>query len=379
MKHVVPGVFLALFFLPLLAAAGPPRVTMEGSPMFISDLQIHTFTIRVDSVDELFAYSVSVGYDATAIAVQGVFSLDFLSNTGSSTARFMDYATAGTIDVDESILGVTPQTTPSGGLFTVYFRVPASQAGISKKVPIIVSSCRMRDELNSTITCASDTGWIYLYPAMVRSKVYLQGPFVSSTTSMHTQLRDADYTDQRTSPYAQDPISYGRQLPANVVDWVLLQLRSTATGATLASKSCFLRSDGRIVFPDSTASNDVPFDVTAGNYYIVVRHRNHLGVMSASAVALGSAANTTLYDFTTGQGQAYGTNAMRTLSVSNYGLFSGDANNDLRINSTDKTQWNAQNGLIGFRNSDFDLSARVNSTDKVTYWAPNNGIISQIP
>lgn len=378
MKHVVPGVFLALFFLPLLAAAGPPRVTMEGSPMFISDLQIHTFTIRVDSVDELFAYSVTVDYDATAIAVQGVFSLDFLSNTGSSTARFMDYATAGTIEVDESILGITPQTTPSGGLFTVYFRVPASQAGIAKKVPIIVSSCRMRDELNSTIICASDTGWIYLYPAMVRSKVYLQGPFVSSTTSMHTQLRDADYTDQRTSPYAQDPISYGRQLPSNVVDWVLLQLRSTATGAAIASKSCFLRTDGRIVFPDSTASNDVPFDVSAGNYYIVVRHRNHLGVMSASAVALGSAANTTLYDFTTGQGQAYGTNPMIGVGTS-YALYAADSNGDGRINATDATIWFAVNGSLLFSGADINLDSRINATDFVFFWFSNNGQISQIP
>ena len=379
MKLPIQWILLFLLLCPIQAFAGPPRVSMENSPMFISDQSIHTFTIRVDSVDELFAFSITVNYDATAIYVLGAFSLDFLSNAGSSTARFLDYSTPGVIEADESILGISPQTASSGGLITVFFRVPTGQAGVAKKIPIITSSCRMRDEINHTINCASDTGWIYLYPALVRTKVFLQGPFVSSTSSMHNQLRNADYSDQRTSPYALDPITYNRQLPASVVDWVLVQLRSTYNGAVLRSKSCFLRTDGRIVYPDSTASNDVPFDVTAGNYYIIVRHRNHLGVQSANAIALGSAANTTLYDFTTGQGQAYGVNPMKILVVGTYGLFTGDANTDLRVNASDLALWSASNGLLGLYGADFDLSSRVNATDVVSYWVQNNGLISQIP
>jgi hypothetical protein len=377
MTKAVLRIVALLILCPLLAQAGPPRVSMENSPMFISDLAVHTFTIRVDRVDELFAFSVTIDYDAADILVLGALSLDFLSHTGSSTARFLDWSTPGTVQADESILGISPQTTPSGQLLSVFFRVPTGLAGVAKRVPIIISSCRMRDEINHTIDCESDTGWIYLYPAMVRTKVFLQGPFVPATTSMHTLLRDADYPDQRTSPYAQDPVSYGRQLPSNIVDWVLVQLRAVYNGAVLASKSCFLRTDGLIVYPDSTAVQDVPFAVSAGNYYIVVRHRSHLGIQSANAVALGGAA--VLYDFTTGQGQAYGTDPMYPLLPNSYGCRAGDGNYDSRINSTDRIIWNQQNGSIGYREADYDLSARINSTDNVSYWAVNNGKISQIP
>lgn len=377
MKLLLQWIFPVLLLCPELATAGPPWVSMENSPMFISNQSIHTFTIRVDSVDELFAFSITVNYDATAIDVLSVYSLDFLSNTGSSTARFLDYSTPGVIEADESILGISPQTAPSGGLITVVFRVPASQAGIAKKIPIVTSSCRMRDEINHTITCAADTGWIYLYPTMLRTKVFLQGPFVTASGGMHTQLRNADYLEQRTSPYTQDPVAFNRQLPPNIVDWVLVQLRSTYNGAVLRSKSAFLRTDGRIVYPDSTTTLDVPFDIPAGNYYIVVRHRNHLGVQSAGAVSLGNAANTSLYDFTTGQ--AYGVNPMKILVVGTYGLFTGDANTDLRVNASDLALWSASNGLLGLNGADFDLSSRVNATDVVSYWVQNNGLISQIP
>lgn len=344
--------------------------------MFISDLSIHSFTIRIDSVDELFAFSIAIDYNPADILVIGAISLDFLSHTGSSTARFLDYATPGRVQADESILGISPQTTPSGQLLTVFFRVPAGFAGVAKRVPIISSSCRMRDEINHTIDCIADTGWIYLYPAMVRTRVFLQGPFVPATTSMHTLLRNADYPDQRTSPYAQDPVTYGRQLPANVVDWVLVQLRGLYNGAVLASKSCFLRTDGMIVYPDSTALKDVPFDVTAGNYHIVVRHRNHLGVQSATAVALGGTA--ALYDFTTGQGQAYGTNAMEQPASGVYALIAGDANNDTQVNALDRNStWNDRN-RVAFLTSDVGLDSQVNALDRNITWN-NRNHISQIP
>lgn len=348
--------------------------------MFINDLADHTFTIRVDSVDELFAFSITIDYDAADILVLGAVSFDFLAHTGSSTARFLDWSTPGTVQADESILGINPQTTSSGQLLSVDFRVPTGMAGVPKRVPVIVSSCRMRDEINHTIDCEADTGWIYLYPAMVRTKVFLQGPFVPSTTSMHTLLRDADYPDQRTSPYTQDPVSYGRQLPPNVVDWVLVQLRSVYNGAVLASKSCFLRTDGLIVYPDSTALKDVPFDVGAGNYYIVVRHRNHLGIQSAAAVALGGTA--TLYDFTSAGTAAYGIQPMKAVAPGVFGMYSGDADSNGDVNATDfYVYWYVQNGTpyLYSKYADFDMNTDINAIDLVEHWISNTGTTSQIP
>ena len=94
----------------------------------------------------------------------------------------------------------------------------------------------------------------------------------------------------------------------SIVDWVLLQLRtatipgnpSTATNI-IAQRAAFLKSDGTIVDLDGT--NHVSFSgITHGSYYIVVKHRNHLAVMSADLVELKGI---TTYDFTTSESQVY--------------------------------------------------------------------------
>jgi hypothetical protein len=89
----------------------------------------------------------------------------------------------------------------------------------------------------------------------------------------------------------------------DIVDWVLLELRSAATpGTVVARKAALIREDGQIVDVDGSSEVSIS-GVPVGNYYVVVRHRNHLGVRSATAIALSGTAS--LYDFTTGQGQAF--------------------------------------------------------------------------
>ena len=48
----------------------------------------------------------------------------------------------------------------------------------------------------------------------------------------------------------------------------------------------------------------------AGAYFIVVWHRNHLGVVSSVAQALGATVPPAVYHFSTGQNMAYGTSPM---------------------------------------------------------------------
>ena len=68
-------------------------------------------------------------------------------------------------------------------------------------------------------------------------------------------------------------------------------------------------SDGSVV--DLDGSSQVKFNgIVPGNYYIVIRHRNHLPIMSANPVNL-SFTNSLLYDFSTAQTQAYGTQPMK--------------------------------------------------------------------
>jgi hypothetical protein len=93
------------------------------------------------------------------------------------------------------------------------------------------------------------------------------------------------------------------------VDWVRLELRSASTPTQLvATRQAVLWSNGsvRAANPD----DDLIFQVPAGTYHVVVRHRNHLPVMTASPVFLASnIATPTSLNFTLSSTPTYGTNA----------------------------------------------------------------------
>ncbi|HTY58594.1 MAG TPA: expansin EXLX1 family cellulose-binding protein [Bacteroidota bacterium] len=134
----------------------------------------------------------------------------------------------------------------------------------------------------------------------VVTKVYLQGPYESAGDTMRATL---GASIPRNHPYGGSPWSYtGKDsvttIPPHVVDWVLVQLRTgTAPSTTVASRAVFLRTNGMVV--DLDGVSPVRFTgVPAGNYYIVVRHRNHLAVMSKVPVPLSSAG--AMYDFLAG-------------------------------------------------------------------------------
>jgi hypothetical protein len=96
--------------------------------------------------------------------------------------------------------------------------------------------------------------------------------------------------------------------PNAIVDWVLVELRSTvAPHPVVATRSALLQRDGDIV--GTNGSSPVVFNNPAGNYMVSVRHRNHLGIMTLGAQTLSAVA--TVVDFRTGPGSAWGTNAMK--------------------------------------------------------------------
>jgi hypothetical protein len=66
----------------------------------------------------------------------------------------------------------------------------------------------------------------------------------------------------------------------NVVDWVLLELRDALDPTiTVASKCGLLHAYGIVTAEDGVSP--VTFMAPYGNYYLAVRHRNHLGAMTA--------------------------------------------------------------------------------------------------
>lgn len=154
-------------------------------------------------------------------------------------------------------------------------------------------------------------------------KIFLEGNYSGGTMTTTLNITGDLPTRQ---PYNKSPWNYSGSekvsvvdsIPAggnskvdffdnnpNIVDWVLVELRTgTAANTAVAKRAGFIKSDGNIVGLDGISP--LRFGVADGDYYVVIYHRNHLAVMSANPVTLSNA-SVASYDFTTGSDKFYGT------------------------------------------------------------------------
>ncbi|MGB1206886.1 MAG: Reeler domain-containing protein [Chitinophagales bacterium] len=139
----------------------------------------------------------------------------------------------------------------------------------------------------------------------VKAKVFLEGFYENGM--MKTNLVDDNLLDT-AQPFSAFPWAYnGGETVANfannISDWILVELRDAENlDMVVAQKAALLRNDGVIL--DIDGSEGVLFDnVPTDSYYLVVRHRNHLDVLSSTAVALP---NDNAYDFTQSADMAFG-------------------------------------------------------------------------
>jgi hypothetical protein len=200
-------------------------------------------------------------------------------------------------------------------LFTMHFT--ALQVGSSN---LILQAVELRDTANQLITPASSGGTVTVAGLRLSPTVLLQGPYDSVTTSMRTSLRTGGMLSARFPSVA---------IPAYAVDSVNIEIRDSTSGAVSTVRRfspAWLLSDGSVRGFTDTTQTGVGFDAPAGAYYVVIRHRNHLAIMSSAAITLSGTAAP--YDFTTGQDKAYGTNGMKVLPGSRYGMVAGDVNAD---------------------------------------------------
>lgn len=205
---------------------------------------------------------------------------------------------------------------------------------------------------------------------VVNTKIYLQGPFHGS--SMRTTLR-SDNLLPLGQPYTVAPWNYtGSEsvlsIPPEVVDWVLIELRTGTSNATrVARRAAFIRSDGIVAELDGTSP--VAMDgIGAGNYYLVLRHRTHLSIMSATPVAVTESSS--VYDFTTSSTMFFGGEA-KSLPGARFAMFAGDYSSDGFIDSDDFIGPDNDNFLSGYRKSDLNMDGFVDSDDFIN---PDNNV-----
>ncbi len=219
----------------------------------------------------------------------------------------------------------------------------------------------------------------------VALSAFLEGPFNGVDMNSNLQSSGMIPLDQ---PYNVFPWNYSgsesvSSVPENVVDWVLVELRDAANAAsaspgTLVSRqAAFLMNNGSIKYIDGCANLDFNVTLSQG-MFIVIRHRNHLDIMSASA--LTETDGVYQYDFSSGVNQVFGGNlAHSELATGVWGMMSGDGNGDGEVDNVDKDDiWIPEQSSIGYILGDYDMSGAVNNDD-LNLWDTNSGKGSGVP
>jgi len=95
----------------------------------------------------------------------------------------------------------------------------------------------------------------------------------------------------------------------------------------VSTRSALLQRDGDVV--DIDGSSPVHFSIASGSYYIAIKHRNHLGAMSAEPIYLTANTNE-IIDFCSTEQKTYGEAAQIESSLG-YVLRGGNTNADNQI------------------------------------------------
>lgn len=223
-------------------------------------------------------------------------------------------------------------------------------------------------------------------PVALAITVVLAGAHNNSGT-MNTTLRANNQLPQNQpfndsgfngTELAYDGTESVGTLPANLVDWVMVELRSdTAKRTRVARRPALLLADGTVT--DLSGSGPLLFPgLDSGTYRVIIRHRNHLPIMTSVTVNMSS--STTSYNFRTGAAQAFGASPLIEVEAGVFAMIPGDADGNGQIQLSDKNNvWQVQVGQSGYRSGDFDMNGEVQVSDKNLIWQPNVGKGSQVP
>jgi hypothetical protein len=154
-----------------------------------------------------------------------------------------------------------------------------------------------------------------------------------------------------------------------IVDWVWVELRNATTPTTvLAARPALIQRDGDVVELDGI--KPVSMGIANGSYKVVLRHRNHLGVMTANAVALsGTSTTVNLKLLATA---TYGTEARQDVTGTQV-LWGGNVVSDNSLKYTGSSNdrdaiivfiggTTPNNSVAGYRAEDVNLDGQVRYT-----------------
>ena len=162
-------------------------------------------------------------------------------------------------------------------------------------------------------------------------------------------------------------------MPADVVDWVMLEVRDVLGENIIEQKAAFLLADGNIVDVNGQYAGVAYYNLQEnGSYFLIVRSRNHLDVMSSNLITVQN--GRFIYDFTTSASQAM-LSQMVEVGDNIFALYAADFDGNGIINVSDWNIYNLQSSQINSYNAaDATLDGHVTIADFNLY-LPNRSLI----
>lgn len=226
----------------------------------------------------------------------------------------------------------------------------------------------------------------------VAIKVLLEGPYIQKADSMRCMYEGyfPRAGNLYTSPY-EDKKNCALPFPQfdkGICDWIFIEIwdyppygmnyDDSKKGSRIDYTSALLLSDGTVASVDG--KKYLSFDkLNEDSYYILVKHRNHLGILSAQKIKFISGGVPTVentIDFTEKLENAFDKEGVTSKQSAlkeikgKYFMYTGEAKVDGKIIISDFSvimeQWNE----TGYYEADFNFDGKVTSGDQ-SKWSAN--------
>ena len=327
-------------------------------------------------------YDIPVYYDGTTDITAIDFSLFFDNNNITITdVIYPSLSVSGTLGYDDNVLNgnqlivfyyIFPTTLPAN---ETLFYISVS----SNSAPILADfgeASVFLDEIPNDVIFLSNEN--PNTAVNIQTKIFLQAAYNTVSNEMNTHLAENNILSL-AQPFAAAPYNYlGTELLdanavfwTNIVDWVLLEVRDATGQNIVEQQAAVLLKNGNIVDVNGELPSFQNLNASA-DYRLLVRHRNHLDVISASVI---SVANDVLdYDFSNNASQAL-MSQQTAISANVYALYAGDFDGDGVFTNNDFSVYTAASSALNmYLSADVNLDSHVTISD-FNFYLPNNSLM----
>lgn len=302
------------------------------------------------------------------------FSNSFLGTIDSSLyGLYKNYPSEQTVE-----LGVTrfnhENKTGLGSIATLRAEIDLVTSTDPIPLHAIISGIRLITADGSFVPVAAPAKTFMLYPegnvSTLEAKAFLEGAYQDALGLMPNPLLvmgllplEQPYSGAPWHYEGNERVLYYPDFDRAVVDWVLLEVRDAAGFEIIEQKAALLLIDGSIIDARKPSEGVQFYRLEEdADYRLIVRHRNHIAVMSAETMRLEE--GKMCYDFTTSASQALGANQQIELSDGLFGLYGRDINADGRVTVSDENILDAfLPTAFQYLAADINMDGQVNDLD----------------